>query len=368
MAWTEELPDGTYRACWRDASGVKKRRTINHKTRRRFKLEKEARIYAIGEEAKDRDDGPQNDGTGLTWGQWSEKWLELRRVEPSTRRTDLGGMEKYLTPKWAKRKLRRITRTEVQAWINSVADESDLSATSVRRIFYLFSASMKAAVKAGHLQVSPCQLIDLPTPAPGKEHFLTKPEFWLLRDHLAEVNHTYADAAVILAFTGMRFGELAGLHWDRVDLDAGTIRIVETWDATADQVKAYPKSGKARTVPIPPEVTKVLMSLEAGKGKCGNPHAKDSRCTSPLVLTDRRGLPLSSTTVMHAMKTAAEDASLSHTRNHDLRHSYASWLAQDGVPLHVIQQLLGHGHVTTTERYSHIGAEQYERVLLALSH
>jgi len=365
MAWTQQLDNGNYRAFWRDASGVRRSAVMDKKTRRPFLQEKHALTYAIGQEAIARDDGPQNDGKGLTWGQWCDRWLELRRVEPSTKRADAGRIENHLSPHWQKARLSQITRTKIQAWVNELADDPDLSPSTVRRIYYLLSASMKAAVKAGHLAANPCQLIDLPTPAPGKEHFLTKPEFWAIH---AYMNAPYSDAAVILAYTGLRFGEMAGLHWDRVDLEAGTLTVVETWDKVDRRIKAYPKGKGSRTVPLTPEVIEVLMSLDPGRGRCGQAHAKGSSCRSRLVLSSPTGLPLDYSTMreQHFMPALAS-AGIGHTRLHDLRHSYASWLAQQGIPLHVIQGLLGHGSVTVTERYSHIGAEQYEKVLAALA-
>lgn len=339
---------------------------MDKRTRRRFDREEQAKTYAIGQEAIARDNGPQNTGKGLTWGQWRERWMQLRRVEPSTKQSDDGRIRNHLAPKWDRRLIRSITRNDIQAWVNELDDDPVLSASTVRRIYYLMSASMKAAVKAGMLPANPCTLIDLPTPARGKERYLSKPEFWLVRSNMNAV--PYGDAAVMLAYTGMRFGELAGLHWSRVDLERNLIHVVETWDAVDRKIKAYPKGKEPRSVPIAPEVAEVLASLDPGSGKCGHPHTKGSVCSSRLVLTSPTGLPLDYSTMREQhLIPAVEAAGLPPARLHDLRHTFASWLAQDGVPLQVIQKLLGHGSVTVTERYSHIGAEQYERVLTALS-
>lgn len=363
MAWSEELPNGFYRGVWRDMAGAKRSATRD-KTGRPFTQAAKAKNFAIGQEQTVRDDGPQNDGKGLMWGQWCERWLELRRVEPSTEKADAGRIEHHLRPMWADVRLAKITRTAIQAWVNTLADREDLSASTVRRIYYLLSASMKAAVKAGQLAVNPCQLVDLPSQAPAKEHYLTKAEFALIH---SKMDPPYSDAAMILAYTGLRFGELAGLHWSRVDLEQKTLLVVETWDKVSGRIKAYPKSKKPRTVPLGDAVLEVLVRRASGVGTCGHPHAKGSICSSGLVLATVNGLPLDYSTMreQHFMP-ALDRAGVGHTRLHDLRHTYASWLAQDGVPLQVIGKMLGHGSVTVTERYSHIGAEQHARVLTAL--
>lgn len=366
MAWTEQLPSGFYRACWRDATGAKRSSATDRAAvpPRRFTRPRAAMTYAAGREAIARDDGPQNTGKGLTWGQWSERWLELRRVEPSTAKADEHRIRRHLQPQWGGKPIKRIERRHVQAWINDLA-ASELSAATVARIYHLFGASMKAAVKAGQLAASPCLLIDLPTAPPPHDRYLTKAEVRQVHSYVA--SRTAADAIITLAYTGLRFGELIGLHWDRVDLLAKTLTVVETWDGAAGQVKAYPKSKRPRTVPLSPEVLDVLTGRPPDTGPCLLPHAKGSACRSSLVFASSTGRPLDYANLRNREWVPALDlAGIGHTRLHDLRHSFASWLAQDGVPLHVIREMLGHGSVTTTERYSHIGAEQYARVLAAL--
>jgi integrase len=368
MAWAEQLPNGNWRGFWRDASGIRRSASLNKETGRPFtgpRGEEAAKKYAIGREAVARDNGPQNDGRGLTWGQWRDRWLSERRVEPSTKKGDTGRIEKHLNRQWAGRNIKRIDRRAVQNWVNDLADDPDLSAATVARIYYLFSASMKAAVKAGQLAASPCQLIDLPTPSPGQERFLTKSEVayihYFLDDPLA------ADAILMLPYTGLRFGELVGLHWSRVDLNNATLTVAEVWDTAAGRIKGYPKSKKPRVIPLASVVLDILAHCVPDTGTCGLPHAKGSTCTSSLVLPTGSGRPIDYANLRNREWTVAlELAGIPHARLHDLRHTYASWLAQAGVPIHVIRELMGHKTVTTTERYSHIGSEQYGRVLSAL--
>ncbi len=63
---------------------------------------------------------------------------------------------------------------------------------------------------------------------------------------------------------------------------------------------------------------------------------------------------------------AREAAGVRHARVHDLRHSFASWLVQDGVDLYPVMRLLGHQSVNTTVRYSHLAPDDHGRVLAAL--
>jgi integrase len=371
MAWTERLPDGNLRAMWRDASGRRRSASYNKKLGKTARWpdtvrgRKECEAYAIGQEAIARDNGPQADARGLTWGQWCERWLQLRRTESNTGRTDQARVRLYLEPRWGKVRLRDIRHRDVQVWVNDLED-GDLSGSTVRQINYLLSASLKAAVRAGHIQANPCHLIELPPANGGKERFLTKSEFWYV--HYWMEHPLHADAAVLAAFTGMRFGELAGLHWNRVDLERKLVTVAETWEAVEHRIKPYPKSKKPRVIPLADSAIDALISLQPGRtGPCGQQHPPGStRCTSPLVLAGEAG-PLDYDRLARDWSTALALAGVEPARLHDLRHSCASWLVQDGVPLAMVQRIMGHSTITTTMRYAHFAPGQFEQVLATLN-
>jgi integrase len=378
MAWAEKLPTGLYVARWRDGADHKRSRSG-------FAQRAAALRYAGEQESRTRRGERGYQARGPTWGDWLPIWLDLRTVEPSTAKHDLSRIDRYLLPYWYTARLGQITRTDAQRWVNQLGKE--LSPSTTRRVFAVFSASMSAAVRAGHVGANPCQTVDLPTAATGHEHYLTRAEFDAVASFL---NEPYRTAAILLAGCGLRFGEMAGLHWWRVDLEAGELVVAETWDATARQVKAYPKGRKAHAVPLPDFVIDALV--EAGPGRfarddmpglspvayaawlasgdpartCGLPHAKGSPCRSGLVLSTGRPLDSNNMRNRH-WNPALELAGVGHTRLHDLRHTYASWLRQDGVDLETVQHLLGHGSITTTARYSHLGDTQRGKVLAALN-
>lgn len=364
MAWSEKLPNGNYRGCWRDATGAKRSATTDDEGKK-FTQPKAAKNYAIYREGSVRADAPQRPKAGsLTWGHWCEEWLQIRRVEPSTARSDRGRLNAHLHPRWDNVRLTKITDMDVQAWVNQLADRDDLSPSTVQRIFHLFSASMKAAVRAKRLQINPCIGTAIPASPPAQEHYITEQQFWKIHSYM---NPPYADALVILVFTGVRFGEMAGLHWSRVDLDRKQLQVAETWDSAAQRIKGYPKSRKPRNLPLVQDVLDVLMKLPPDQGGCGLPHAAGSRCDSSLVLTSSTGLmPVDSSAMRREFNRAVAASGVGHTRIHDLRHSFGSWLVQKGVPLTVVQELMGHASLVTTQRYAHFGPGRFEQVIAAL--
>lgn len=356
MPWAEKLPSGRYRACWRDDAG-------RQRSRSSFVQEAQALRWAGEQEGKTRRGELVSTGRSPSWEAWCAEWLQLRRVEPSTARQDAMRIRKHLQPKWGKQRLNRITRPQIQAWVNTLERADGLAPATVQRVYHLMSASMKAAVYAGILAVNPCSGIVLPTPEPGHERFLTRGEFDLA---LANMGEPCRSAAIGLATTGMRFGELAGLHWDQVDMLGGTITVLLTWDEADRRVKAYPKSKKQRTIPIPTALRGLLEQLweaDPPTRSCGLEHAGRRKCASSLVFTAAEGGPLDSGNLRHRQfAPALAAAGIAPARLHDLRHSYASWLVQAGVPLQAVGDLLGHASLATTMRYAHFGTTQHDMI------
>lgn len=380
MPWPEQLPSGKWRACWRDEHG-------RQRSKSGFTREELAKRYAGEQESRARRGELTADGRAPKWDDWRDTWLARRRVEPSTAQQDQIRIDRYLTPHWSGIRLNKIAREDVQEWVNDLAvtprhdgrknrdDEEEpavLAPATVERIYRLFSASMKAAVDDRRipLTVNPCKGVKVDEAAPGHERYLTWAEFWLIHHHL---NEPYRTMAAVLVGSGMRFGELAGLHWQRVDLAAGMIDVVETWDPASRTIKPYPKGkGKSRrSVPIPAWLTPVLEEQLDRAGppaaQCGLKHRSGARCRSGLVVRAPEGGALDGHNVgRRDWATACDDSGVGHVRLHDLRHTYASWLVQAGVSLQEVQRLLGHRSITTTQRYAHLGSSQHGRVLAAL--
>lgn len=319
-------------------------------------------------EARDRRGELTDGGRCPTWGEWLPIWLEGRIVEPSTAAGDAHRIRTYLLPQWGRQRLNRIRLGDVQAWANTLG-RTDAAPSTVEKVVRLFSASMTAAVRHDRIPVltNPCTGVRLARAAPGHERYLTRDEVDRLVYHL---NEPYRLAVLILAGTGLRWGEFAGLHWHRV-LDTGLIDVVETWDSTARRIKPYPKSHKRRTVPIPSWLAEPLAEAAdraPRRRDCGLPHAHGgARCRSGLVVAGRLGAPLDDRNFgRRQFAEAYTAAGIDALRVHDLRHTYASWLVQAGVSLQEVQRLLGHASITTTQRYAHLGLSQHAHVLAAL--
>lgn len=379
MAWTKLLPSGKHQGLYRDGNG-------KEKSAGSFPHKKAALNAATLKEAESRSGGWRDPAAAARpWGEWCAEWWPTRKLEASTAANEAGFRDHHLMPKWEDVPLGGITRQDGRKWIAELmaterripAAEHKrredpkykpvvqlLAASSVQRIFGIFSASLMAAVDAEIIPANPLYKLKLPQRAPAQERYLTKAEYQALDGML----DSKRDAAVVglLIGSGMRWGEALGLHSQRVDRERMMIHIVETWDEASGMIKPYPKGKLARSVPLQDWVAKLLDELgTVATATCGHAH-QAGRCRSGLVLHSPGEMTNLDNWRKRVWTPALNAAGIGHARPHDLRHTYASWLIQSGVPLAEVSRLLGHASQTTTERYAHLAELPADHVAAAL--
>jgi integrase len=358
MAWAERLPSGKYRGLYRDAAGKK------HSVGQLYAHKAAAERAAASQEERARKSlSADPEAYKRPWGEWCDVWWPTREVEPTTAKIDASRRRTHLDPRWATTPLISITRHDVKAWAAAMK-RAKVGPSTVQRAVHLFSASLEAAVDAEILQSNPAARIKLTGGSQAQERFLTREEFAAIREQLPTTDHQLV--ADLLVYTGLRWGEMAGLHWNRVDLDRGILRVVETWDEPSARIKAYPKGKQTRDVPLTAELVAALRERPVGEAGCGVEHATGT-CRSSLAFTTERGSVLRNSNWSDAWRTAVEHSGVGHARIHDLRHTYASWLLQAGIALAEVGRLMGHVSTQTTAKYAHLAAPPNEAVLAALT-
>jgi integrase len=146
-----------------------------------------------------------------------------------------------------------------------------------------------------------------------------------------------ADLIRVAVNTGCRRGELLGLRWSQLDLEARTIRL-DGGDT---------KNGKGRIVPLNQEAYAAVQSRAAYRGE----HCPGS----PWVFCRKSGAR--NLTIQSSWAAILESTGLKDFRFHDLRHTCGSWLVQSGVALADVKEVLGHSTIRMTERYAHNAPE-----------
>lgn len=141
--------------------------------------------------------------------------------------------------------------------------------------------------------------------------------------------------------TGLRLGELRGLRWEDVDLRRS--RILVRVAADDEQVLHPPKNGKTREIDLGDEAIDVLR---------GHKHLR-----GPHVFCEDDGAILSQRACQHGIEKCCKRAGLRLIGWHVLRHTFASTLVMRGATLRAVQDLLGHGSLAMTLRYSHLSPD-----------
>lgn len=283
---------------------------------------------------------------------WHTQWWQARVVERTTLAGDKSRLTKHVIPEFGDLQLGQVTRLQIQAWVQQLS--RTLAPDTTRKCYHLLARMLDDARREGLIIVNPATDVDLPRIPPGREVFLTKAEVAAI---VAEAVEPYATVFHTLAYTGLRWGELAGMRVDQLDMLRGRLRVDGVM--TRYGPKAYPKGGSRRTVPMPEHlVDRLAQHLTMF------PADRDR-----LVFTGPRGGALQDGHVRSRHWNPAVKAAKITTSPHlhDCRHSYASWLIQDGVPLAVVQRLLGHASSRTSERYTHLAPDYDDGVVGSLT-
>jgi integrase len=166
----------------------------------------------------------------------------------------------------------------------------------------------------------------------------------------------------------MRRGELLGLRWGDVDLDAAALSIRQSLIAVHHVTRIEtPKNGKARALRLDPATVKLLRAHKAKQAEerlAWGPAWTDSG----LVFTREDGAPLHPDTFSKLFTKLAEAAGVRQIRLHDVRHGYATMALKAGTHPKVVQQRLGHSSIMVTmDIYSHVLDELDEEAAGVLS-
>jgi integrase/recombinase XerD len=169
----------------------------------------------------------------------------------------------------------------------------------------------------------------------------------LLRPITPETPEALCDQAVIeLAYaSGLRLAELRGLRIEQLHLDAGFVTVVG-------------KGNKERVVPVGRSATAALQwYLNAGRPKLVRPKSPGT------VFLTKRGTPFAHATMWLRIKKRVRLAGIGkNVTPHMLRHSFATHLLEHGADLRVIQEMLGHASISTTEVYTHVSGQRLRDV------
>ena len=302
----------------------------------------------------------------VTVGEWATIWLEGQaHVKPTTYSRNAGIIRKQILPKWGTVKIGRVAHGDVQAWVTDLA--RDYSPATVHKIHRVLSLVLDLAVKDGRLSRNVAKGVNLPRVRKHEHRYLTHDQvddLAMAAGYPAEPNkHSSMDTranetdrlvVLFLAYTGVRFGEMAALKVGRVDLDRGRAVIAESVTPVQGHglVWGTTKTHQRREVPIPRFLVDELRTFLA------------DRAPGDLVFPGiRNGQPLRVSTFRSTFTAAAVAIGVPDLHPHQIRHTAASLAIASGADVKVVQQMLGHSSATMTlDTYGHLFEDRLDEV------
>lgn len=322
-------------AYWRDPEGKQRSKAIGTRM-------KEAEAYAIKMQTRVFD-GTYRDIEEITFSAFAEQWLRdyaRVQVKPSTLLNYRSMMQSSLIPFFGNRKLSSIRTADVQRYVSGRM-ASGVKAATVQKALIMLKGMLKQAVQWDYLRENPA----LAVKAPRREHTemdcLTPAEIHVF---LAALDDQWQPLFLTAILTGMRLGELLALMWSDIDWNGSTIRVRRSvWQGKFQEPKTR---NSVRTIGMTPTLATAL--LEHKMRAPWNEH--------DLVFTTAAGEMIDQANLRHRVfEQALRVAGLRKMRIHDLRHTFASLLINQGENLKYVQQQLGHASITTTvDRYGHL--------------
>ena len=342
--------DGLYMARYtvQTATGTK-RKTLYGKTRSEVSAK-------LSKALTDREGGLTYDAGKQTVQEYLTRWLS-NSVRDTVRQRTYERYESivrvHLAPAIGKVKLKALTPDHVRGLYRKKLD-GGLAPRTVLHIHRTLSKALKQATDDGLIPRNAAAPVKPPRPSREEIRPLNREQVRALFEAAREDR---LEALYLVAITaGLRRGELQGLKWEDLDLEAGTLQVQRTLsEPKGGYVFEAPKSGKGRNVRLTRKAMAALREhrkrqLEERMQKAGLWREQG------LVFPSAVGTPLWGGNLNRAFKTLLKRAGLPHSfRFHDLRHTCATLLLRQGVNPKFVQELLGHRDVSLTlNTYSHV--------------
>ncbi|MBQ1123749.1 site-specific integrase [Streptomyces sp. B15] len=306
----------------------------------------------------------------MTLGQWAETWWQGIDVGENTEAFYRSLLTCHILPRWGGELLTALTPSHIRAWLKHLRTRhAEATVTSIRKLLALILAD---AVDEGLLTRTPVR------PERGRRGRLRPrtERAWIDEHQLLQLAGRAAMLAtpqqalllITAAYTGMRWGELAGLHRDNLDLTTGRAHITPTGalhEVNGTLSLGHPKTrASVRTVTLPPFLTALLST-----------HLKTS--TRELVFTTVRGRPLRRSGFQRRIFAPAARGTTHQGQHwppieerltfHGLRHSHKTWLIEDGIPDIAQARRLGHTlQDKMDDTYAHVAPSIETRLLAGL--
>ena len=291
----------------------------------------------------------QEERDNITLAQVWEKYLPIAQANKAahTAYAEEAAYRLWLSPTLADKPLRDIKPIHLER-IKKTLSDAGRSAQTARHILaalrQVFNFAKRHGLYAGD---NPVSLVKKPVTDSRRLRFLTHDEADRLLAALAERESNVHDMALLALHCGLRAGEIFSLTWGDVDMERDVLILRDT------------KSGKTRAAYMTEAVAAMLADIvRRGPNDLVFPSANGGRIVQISETFNR----VVSALGLNSGVTDPRQKVVFHT----LRHTFASWLVEQSVDLYTVKELMGHGTLAMTERYSHLSPDKLRRAVKTL--
>jgi integrase len=235
------------------------------------------------------------------------------------------------------REAESLTGPEMEKRLSDVAAAEELAASTYNHYRSLLMLAYREARRAGKVWGNPARDIRHRKENNSRVRFLSRgenSEYTRLAKVIREKYPEHYAEFVFALNTGLRLSSQYGATYGMIDWTRNVLDVHRT------------KNGEAVHLPLNSDVLAAIRSLPSWQQRKGPIFRNQRRPEKPVLSND------------HWFKPALKAAGIADFRWHDIRHTFASWLVQDGVPLDRVSKLLGHKSLTMTMRYAHLAPNQ----------
>ncbi|GAH19776.1 unnamed protein product [marine sediment metagenome] len=302
--------------------------------------------------------------TKLTVGEYLKQWLQdYAKVNtgPRTYEGYAGIVHAHLIPALGSIPLVALQPQHIQTYYSKALQfgrkdgKGGLSAETIRHDHRVLFEALRHAVKQGVLIRNVAEAVDPPRPE-YKEMATLGPEG--VNKLLDAIRGTpYYDLFYTAIYTRLRRSELLALRWRYIDLELATLSVVETIHQlrNGEYVVRQPKSKRGRRlIALSPSLA-ILLREHKAKQELNRMLLGKPLLPNDLVFSNPDGTPLRPNSITRRFKKLADSIGFIGVRLHDLRHTHATLMLQQGIHPKIVSERLGHSTVTITlDTYSHV--------------
>ena len=276
----------------------------------------------------------------VTFAEISDDWIAMQRDEHPKSLESTESRLKLILSWFGSRKAPEITPAEIEANLKGAAKEKGWKDATYNNYRLVLSSIYRLAIEHGKVSLNPASKVKLKKLNNKRTEFLAYDEADALRAYIQKHYPDRVPDFDLALFTGMRHSEMYGRHEKRIRTSGLTWEYVKQSFVTIPD----PKNGTKRHIPLNDTAAAALRVF------------KSRHKTSNRVMVNKDGSDCLGADQKWFEKSV-KAVGLMRITWHSLRHTFASWLVQQGEPLLNVSRLMGHSSIKMTERYSHLAPD-----------